>query len=238
MPKDVNGTPVPYDTIQFKGIKNRIHQSEISGTDYVEWLGKPVTLNLPVYLNYLPDIVVYRPEAYWIPAAWDDVIKRLRLHGIQMETIEKMETLPLEFYRIDQPEIMNVPNEGHIMVKGRPVAEKRNEKFLPGSVRIPTDQPLGDLAILLLEPGSDQSFFQWGFFMPIFSRTEYIEGYMIEPIAADMLKKSPELKKEFEEKLKKSPEFANNPKQRLQWFYEKTPYYDEKYLLYPVGIER
>ena len=29
--------------------------------------------------------------------------------------------------------------------------------------------------------------------------------------------------------------FAADPQARLQWFYERTPFFDEEYRLYPVG---
>jgi len=50
-----------------------------------------------------------------------------------------------------------------------------------------------------------------------------------------MLDESPELRKEFEEKKAADKEFAGNPNAILTWFYSKTKYYDEKYMLYPVG---
>ena len=33
------------------------------------------------------------------------------------------------------------------------------------------------------------------------------------------------------------PEFAANGDARLQWFYERTPFYDDRFRLYPVGRE-
>ena len=68
-------------------------------------------------------------------------------------------------------------------------------------------------------------------------RTEYIEGYAIAPLAERMLAASPALRKEFGAKLKADPKFAGDPDARLGWFYERTPYYDERFLLYPVGRE-
>jgi hypothetical protein len=102
-------------------------------------------------------------------------------------------------------------------------------------VYISTDQPLGDLAMVLLEPKSKDSFLSWGFFDPIFQRTEYIEAYVVEPTIIKMLEESPELQKEFNEKKATDTVFANDPNAIYTWFYSKTKYYDERYLLYPVG---
>ena len=68
-------------------------------------------------------------------------------------------------------------------------------------------------------------------------RTEYIEGYAIAPLADRMLASNPALKAAFEAKLKADPKFAADPAARLGWFYERTPYYDQRFLLYPIGRE-
>ncbi len=105
-------------------------------------------------------------------------------------------------------------------------------------LRVSTDQPLGDLAIALLEPEHLDSLATWGFVPEILHRTEYIEGYVIAPLAERMMKDDPKLKAGFEAKLAADPEFAKDPDARLQWFYERSPFYDSEYLRYPVGIER
>jgi hypothetical protein len=104
-------------------------------------------------------------------------------------------------------------------------------------VRISTDQPLGALAASLLEPEAEDSYFTWGFFAEILSRVEYMEPYAIAPMAEKMLASDPALKAEFEKRLKDDPSFAASPLRRLQFFYERSPFYDDRYLLYPVGRE-
>ena len=89
--------------------------------------------------------------------------------------------------------------------------------------------------MLLLEPKSKDSFFSCEFFHSIFQRTEYMEEYIMEPLAKKMLADSPELRKEFEMKKVQDLAFANNQNAILTWFYSKTKYYDSRYLLYPVG---
>jgi hypothetical protein len=53
-----------------------------------------------------------------------------------------------------------------------------------------------------------------------------------------MLADDPQLKAEFEAKLAADTAFAKNPRARLQWFYARTKFYDDRFLLYPVGVER
>ena len=87
----------------------------------------------------------------------------------------------------------------------------------------------------LLETTSEDSFFSWGFFLEIIQATEYVEAYVMEPMAEKMLK-DPALALEFEEKLKLDNRFRDNPKERLQWFYQQTPFYDDRAGLYPVAL--
>ena len=71
----------------------------------------------------------------------------------------------------------------------------------------------------------------------VLSRVEYIESYAIAPLAEAMMADDPKLKAEFEAKLASEPEFAADPEARLAWFYERTPFYDDHYLLYPIARE-
>ena len=82
------------------------------------------------------------------------------------------------------------------------------------------------------------TFFAWGFFNEILQRVEYLEAYALAPMADEMLANDPALRAAFEAKLASDAAFAANPDARLAWFYERSPYYDARYQLYPVGIER
>ena len=232
----------PPDSLNMLAIKSTILKSTVTNSDYVEWLGKPLTIRIADYKSTEPIDFIARPKAYWVPAACDEVIARLKLHGIKMTTLTSAKEVTVEMYRIsdykfeDENHVLQ-PFEGHIQVNGITKTETRKQLFAQGSVCISTDQPLGDLAMLLLEPLSKDSYFSWGFFMSIFQRTEYIEAYVMEPTAKKMLEDSPALQKEFEEKKAQDKSFANNPNAILTWFYSKTKFYDERYLLYPVGRE-
>lgn len=227
----------PPDTLEILAISSYRSKSEISGGDYVHWTGEPETIRTPVYRMNEPSGFFILPKAYWIHSAWTEVIEKLKIHGIEMEVLKEPCKVDVEMYRINDPVFGKTPYENHMRVSGKPVLEKRTELFPAGSVRITCDQDLAELIALLLEPGSSDSFLQWGFFLPIFNRTEYAEAYVLEPLAEQMLAESPELRAEFELKKASEPEFAKDPDQILRWFYRKSPYFDERYLLYPVARE-
>ena len=223
------------DSLLLLGIHAETRTSEISGGRFVAWLGKPETKKVPFYKMDQASKFLSRPKGYWIPASYTEVLERLKLHGIKIKVIEKPIEAELEMYRILEPVFSKKPFEGRIQVSGKPNLEVHKVKLPAGSAWVSVDQPLGDLAMVLLEPGAAESFLQWGFFHSIFQRTEYAEDYFMEPMAKQMLENSPALKAEFEAKKKSDPVFANNPEAILNWFYSKSPYFDPNYLLYPIG---
>ncbi len=50
-----------------------------------------------------------------------------------------------------------------------------------------------------------------------------------------MLGKDEKLRHEFERRLVEDPKFAASAQQRLEFFYERSPYWDAKMNLYPVA---
>lgn len=220
----------------FKGIAHTTYLSKASGGREVRWLGRPVTTRMPLWTD-VPATTVTLPAAWWVPATKPEVIALLKLHGIAVEPIAAPRAVDVDMVRLADPKLL-APDEGHVPVSfGRFTHSARRELFPAGSVRVPSDQPLGLLAAAMLEPEGGDSLLRWNFFAEILMRTEYIEGYAIAPLAERMLKADPALAREFAARLKADPRFARDPAARLQWFYQRTPYYDERYLLYPVGRE-
>ena len=228
--------PVP--TIDYKAIESGSVPSAISGGLRMEFTGKPVTVKIPHKQANHVTASVARPKAYWIPPAWSEVIQRLQLHGIQFERVNEPRDVRVTMYRLEEAKFQEKqPFEGRVQLTAKPVAESKTERYASGSIRIPTDQPLGNLAAILLEPSSPDSLFQWGFFNQVLQQTEDIEGYIVEPMAERMLAADPKLAEEFRQKLAADEGFRASAKERLRWFYAKTPFFDERWKLYPVGRE-
>jgi hypothetical protein len=224
-------------TIEFLAIESTKRISPISGSVVVDWLGKPVTKTIPYPFATEVETSVARPRAYWVPPGWAEVIERLAAHGVRMERITAPRTVEIEMYRLGDPKFDAQPFEGHVRVAAPTTTERVSWTYPANSVRVPADQPLGTIAVLLLEPSSGDSFFQWGFMLEPLSQAEYFEEYAMEPIARHMLESDPALAAEFMKKLETDREFRSNARARLHWFYEKTPYHDARYRLYPIGRE-
>jgi hypothetical protein len=232
-------TEEPVHTREFLGIRYETYESAASGRTEIRWLGQPdpEPWMMPFY-GSRPTLTLTRPDAYWVPSYRADVIERLRLHGVRMEVLDAPRTVPVQMLRLEEPRVSGRTSEGHVPITVETVTtEDRDWTYPAGSVRVPTDQPLGDLVVLALEPQSSESFFAWGMFPEILNRVEYIEAYAIAPLAERMLAADPHLRAAFERRLAEDAAFAADGDARLGWFYERTPFYDERYRLYPIGRE-
>lgn len=229
----------PSRTRDFLGIRYETYESPASGRTEIRWLGEPdpELWRMPFY-GSVPTLTLRRPEAYWVPSYRADIIERLRIHNVRMETLTEPRAVEVEMLTLPDATFAARANEGHVqMTSGEPVVETRTWTFPAGSVRVPTDQPMGDVVVLMLEPQGVESLFAWGFFPEIFSRVEYIEAYAIAPLGEQMLASDPELRAEFEARLASDPDFAADGDARLAWLYERTPFYDQRYRLYPIARE-
>ena len=227
------------DSIKFLGITSEKVKSPITGAAYVVWKGQPFIQTIPNILMDKPEVSVKLPKAYWIPAEWPQLIEKIKAHGIKFEVLKEAKEMNVELDFIRNYKLSNQPSEGRIRFEEfqtEPI--NRTVNYQPGSIRISTAQPLGELVAILMEPESVDSYFQWGYFHSILSQTEYMETYIMEPLIAKMLAEDGHLKSRYDEKLKAEPEFAKTPRSIYRWFYEQTPYFDQQWKVIPVGKER
>ncbi|MHC4924443.1 MAG: M14 family metallopeptidase [Planctomycetota bacterium] len=127
--------------------------------------------------RFVPTTSVQRPAGYLVPK---ELGPRLEGHGIQFEKLGKRGELDVEASvvtareRTWSPDVTGpVPKLGK--AKGKKKAdprwetvftvrrEGRRKKFPAKTLWVPTAQPLGNLAIYLLEPESDDGFARWGY---------------------------------------------------------------------------
>lgn len=222
-------------SMSFKGVEYEQFEDEISGVTQVKWLGKnKIYPALPVLPQNVPKNVTKVPSAYWVMPEQLAAIKVLKNHGISLEVLKEPKKLKLERLMAFNESFGKAPYEGVMRANAKFKGSFHDIELPKGAVKVSTNQALGKLAVSLLEPMAADSLFQWGFFNTIFQRTEYIEGYAIVPLAKEMLAQNPKLAKEFKNKLANDKDFANDPRARLAWFYQRSPFYDRSHRLYPV----
>ncbi len=220
---------------QLKGVESHRELSEVSGAVRVIFGTKPVDLTVPLYDDARVTAAVAPPLYYIIPKQWTSVIDVLAAQGLRLQRLSEPATIEVESYRFSEVKWAPAPFEGRVMVsfKTTPVRERRT--FSAGSVVVPLAQPSAQVALHLLEPEGPDSFVAWGFFNPIFEQKEYGESYVLEKLAREMMAKDENLRREFEQRLVNDPKFAASASARLNFFYERSPYWDAQMNLYPVG---
>jgi hypothetical protein len=228
--------------VGFKGVEYDVVESDLTGGSWFRYHpDKPVTYTLPWFRKSVPSVEVDLPEAYIIPQEWFEVTYRLALHGAEIRYLLEDTELWVEQYRFRDPSWRRSPYEGRFTMNNIEYGVFRDTvMFRKGSAIVDMNQRTAMVIAGILEPSAPDSYVHWGFFNAIFEQKEYSETYVMESMAREMLEADPELAAEFEKLKTEDPELASSQWGLLNWFYSKTPYWDEKKNLYPVGkiIER
>lgn len=223
---------VPYN---LKALSSQTEMSEISGETRVVFGSKPLDVTVPMYNTFRVQTAVVPPLAYIVPPQWHEVVKVLQAHGLHLEQMKEATPLEVESYRFSEVVWPSGPFEGRFMPRFKAELTRERRTFPAGSIVVKLAQHLAKVAINLLEPQTPDSLVAWGFFNAIFERKEYGEHYVLETLAREMLAKDPSLRKEFEKMLTSDAVFAASPAARLEFFYKRSPYWDQQMNLYPVG---
>lgn len=104
------------------------------------------------------------PYGYVFPAEWTKAADLLRAHGVTVETLPAQVNAALQVFEVDSVAMAARPFQGHreASVEGRWVDRSRS---LPaGTFYVPLGSSLDLLAVLLLEPQSDDGMLTWNHF--------------------------------------------------------------------------
>jgi hypothetical protein len=222
--------------VEFMGYDYTLEKSGISGGTWFSYNNTQVNMSLPWFSRNQPVFSVSLPAAYIIPAEWQSVISRLEAHGILMSRLTSDRKVTVSTYRFKNPKWQVNPYEGRHPLTQIAYDEVTEERVFPaGSAVVEVSQPAARIIAHILEPKGNGSYVYWGFFDATFEQKEYAENYVLEKMAVKMLEDDPALKREFEEKKAADTVFAKNPQQILYWFYARSPYFDQRRNIYPVG---
>lgn len=224
-----------YVMLDFKGIEFESVESDVSGGVWHRFNGEPKTFPIPYHAKQKVTASADLPEAYIIPPEWTDVIDRLAIHGIEFERLDDPVTLEVESYRFLNVTWQSRPYEGRHPAKFEIEKIRETRVFPAGSVLIDMAQNGARVVAHILEPEGPDSYVQWGFFDGIFEQKEYASSWVMEGVAREMLESDADLRHEFEDKKANDPDFAGNPQRILNWFYKRSPYWDDRKDVYPVG---
>jgi len=223
------------DSLIYRGFRFEMKKGEISGRDYPVYSNKKWDVPSVLFEDVEPTITIAPPLGYLIPRQWTDVIDVVKLHASKMYRLAEDVTGEFEGYRLSDAKFRSAPYEGRQLVTYKTEAITGERTFTAGSVYVPLGCPESKIIIQMLEPDAPDALVGWGFFNPIFEMREYFESYVMEPMAQQMIEANPDLLNEFQAKLQSDSAFAANPYQRLMFFYQRSPYWDQEKDLYPVA---
>jgi hypothetical protein len=222
--------------LQFKGYKLEPGVSSLTGQPNYSYNRDSTWKKvIPYYTSYMPVKTILAPDIYIVPAAWENVVKRLEINQVEFTRLRKDTSFFVEYYYIDDFKTYNAPYNGHYKHFNTEVRKVTGTlRFLKGDLLIPLKQDAREYLIQTLEPEGEDSFFNWNLFDSILSRKEYFSPYVFEEIAIDLLAKDPALAEEYRLRKEKDIDFANDHYAQLRFIYERSPWSEPSYKRYPV----
>lgn len=223
--------------IEFRGHAYERTPSELSGQPWVRYdETKPEVWRVPLYEQVRPARVAALPAGgYLVPPAhapW--VAQRLALHGLTWQRLARpLPAVQVELFRATRVQPRPGPYEGRQGLTVEGAWEPREQPLPAGTLYVPVAQRGAHVLAHLLEPMGPDSLLAWGFFNAHFEQKEYVEDYVLEPFARELLAREPAVKAAWEARLE-DPTFAADPRARLRFFAERHPAWDERLNLYPV----
>lgn len=224
--------------IDFRGYAYTRTPSEISGvlmTRYDE--SRPMIWKIPLRDDVQADATISAPQGgYVIPAAHAEKVgARLALHGIAFHVIEHpLPKAALQSFRASKTTFGAKPFEDHQTLTLEGSWKNETRDIAAGSLFVPIRQAKARLLIAMLEPQAPDSLAAWGEFNGAFEMKEYMESYVAEDVARQMLKDDPQVAAEFNARLASDADFAKDPFARLTFFAQRHASWDERFNLYPV----
>ncbi|MCI0494186.1 M14 family metallopeptidase [candidate division KSB1 bacterium] len=223
------------DSMIYRGNRFEEKYGKFFGDNYLAYTSEKRDVLTILFEDAEPTVTIAPPLGYLIPRQWTDVIEVVGLHAAKMYRLTEDVTGEFECYRFSDAKFRSFPYEGRQLVTYKTDAVKEQRTFKAGSVYVPLGCPESKIIMQMLEPQAPDALVGWGFFNTIFEMREYFEPYIMEPMAQQMIAEHPELLKEFNTKLASDSAFAANSYQRLMFFYERSPYWDQEKNLYPVA---
>jgi hypothetical protein len=227
----------PHHTeIAFRGYAYEKTTSAISGGDWIIYdEHKPEIWHVPLFDELVPKVTIHVPRAGYLidGGAAALVAALLDRHGLRYLPVDGEPRVEIEAYRATRV-TYQPPFEGRtpVVLEGAWAPETRTLER--GAIFVPIDQPGARLVLHLLEPALPDSLVRWGLLNAVFERKEYMEPYVAEQVAREMLAADPSLQGAFDAALAADPELAKSPGLRLEWFYKRHPSWDERVNLLPI----
>jgi hypothetical protein len=138
----------------YSGEPMHLRRNVVNPVEMYEWIG------------FAAAETVSAPDAYYIPPELGDIVERLRAHGIRVEEVEGANFIGGEAFRVENAVSAERPFQGRIERTLEGAWRPATVAMPARTVRVDLAQPLGRLAVHLLEPRAEDGFATWGLLDP------------------------------------------------------------------------
>ena len=221
----------------YRALKLGPYKSAVTGATVNGYLGELDNVETVIHDKIDTTTEAQMPLGYLIPVAWKSLADELALQGVEMQQLSKPVEQEFETYRFSNVKFNTNQFEGRVMVDFDAKLVKEKLLIPAGSFWIPMKQRRARLILSMLEPQAPDSLARWGFCDAVLSgggRGGGEGAYLTEPIARRMMVDSPELRKQFEDRLANDAAFAADPQARLTWWFQRSNYVPSSAGRYPV----
>jgi len=126
------------------------------------------SMDLPCFVRFEATETVVAPRAYVLPPTTgvdtDAIAELLENHGIRFERLDDSRSERVEVFSVAATSLAERPFQGHRVRETAWRSSREGREFAPGTLLVPTDQPLGRVVFHLLDPRADDGLVVWNAF--------------------------------------------------------------------------
>lgn len=227
-----------YSMMSFMGFAAKYKKSEVTGMDRLYYdREEPYTKMIRFYNRYTALDSVFVPAFYLVKKQSEDVIRRLKANGVEMNELKEPTAMEVFGQHITDYKSPNSPYEGHFLhSKVKSEMEKIQIQTEKGDIIVYTNQPKQKFINSVLMAEAEDSYFAWNLLDEYMGQKEYFSLYVFEDIAAEMLKTNDQLRADFEKEKTVNRAFASSQWLQLMFIYKRSEYYEKTDGLLPVYL--
>ncbi len=224
------------DELLFKGYESSYEKSRVTSGMRLKYdRKKPFEKVIPYYNNYVAKDTFPVPAFFYVPQAWENIIRMLDANGIKSTRIMQDSVSSATTMYIREYKTTGSAYEGHYLHYDTKTELKIEKiKFNKGDYLIDCDQKHIRIILETLVPSAVDSYFNWGFFDSILQQKEWFSSYVFEDIAEKLLAENKQLNSEFEKWKTDHPnedEFS-----QLYFVYSHSEHFEKSFKRYPVRM--
>jgi hypothetical protein len=219
-------------SIDWRGKAFTVIESEVTGSTYALYGSADTTYRVPFHDRLAPGALATVPRGYLILPAYRHIAQTLRDHGIPVHSLLEPYRAPVECFRLSAVDYSTQPYQGRFMMDVAGAWRQESMAIPAGSYWVPLDHPAGVSAMHLLEPECPDALLAWNTFGAISEHGIILETWALEENARRLLN-DPGIRAEYEAALADSA-FAASGSAKLEFFFRKTPFVEDRRNRYPV----